>query len=66
MNSKFTFETVEIFFSGGFKMGGGQNLEQLNVEWPIFWISDISNIKRTKDESFDFIIFDLKKKFIFV
>ena len=47
-------------------MGGNHNLEQLNVELPIFRISKIANIKRTKDELFDFIIFDLKKKFIFV
>ena len=45
--------------------GGGQNLEHLNVEWPIFQISEISNIKRRKDELFDFIIFDLKKKLTF-
>ena len=45
-------------------MGGGQTLEQLtiNVEWPIFRTSEISNIKRTKDDLIDFINFDLKKK----
>ena len=41
---------------------GRQNLEQLNVKWPILQTSEISNIKRTNDESFDFIIFDFKKK----
>ena len=34
--------------------GGGQNLEQLNVERLIFRTSEISNVKRTKDELFDF------------
>ena len=38
--------------------GGDQNLEQLNVERPIFRTSKISNIKRMKDELFDYIIFD--------
>ena len=45
-------------------LGRGQNLEQLNVEQPIFRISEISNMKGTKDELFDFIIFDLKKNYI--
>ena len=38
--------------------GGDQNFEQLNVERPIFRTSKISNIKRMKDELFDYIIFD--------
>ena len=38
--------------------GGGQNLEQPNVEWPIFRNFKISNIGRTKDESFDFFIIE--------
>ena len=42
--------------------GGGQNLKQLNVERLIFRTSEISNIKRTKNELFDFIIVVLKKK----
>ena len=43
-------------------MSGGQNLKQLSVKRLIFRTSEIWNIKRTKDELFDFIIFDLKKK----
>ena len=46
------------------RSGCGQNLEQLNVERPIFRTFEISNIKRTKDESFDFIIFNLNKNYI--
>ena len=42
----------------------GQNLEQLNVERPIFRISEISNVEKTKDPLFGFIIFDLKKNYI--
>ena len=38
-------------------MGEGQHLEQPNVERPIFRNFEISNIKRTKDELFDFFIF---------
>ena len=34
----------------------GQPIEQPNVERPIFWNFEIPNIKRTKDESFDFLI----------
>ena len=42
-------------------LGEDQNLE-LNVERLLFRTSKISNIKRTKDELFDFIIFDFFKK----
>ena len=37
--------------------GGGQHFEQSNVEQPIFRNFEIPNIKRTKDELFDFFIF---------
>ena len=50
----------------GKKWVGVKILEQLNVERPIFRTFEISNIKRTKDKLFDFIIFDFEKKFIFV
>ena len=36
----------------------GQHLEQQNVEQPIFCNFEILNIKRTKDELFDFFIFE--------
>ena len=39
-------------------MGGDQNLEELNVERNVFRTSEISKIKKTKDELCDFIIFD--------
>ena len=38
--------------------GGGQNLEQRNVERPIFHNFKITNIKITKDELFDSFIFE--------
>ena len=38
--------------------GGSQLFEQLNVERPIFRNFDIPNIKRTKDELFDFLNFE--------
>ena len=38
--------------------GGGQDLEQRNVERPIFRNFKITNIKITKDELFDSIIFE--------
>ena len=47
-------------------LGEGQNLEQLNLERPIFRTSEISNIKRTKDKLFHFIIFDFFEILIFV
>ena len=37
--------------------GGAQHLEQPNVEQPIFRNFEILNIKKTKDELFDFFIF---------
>ena len=37
-------------------MGGGQNLERPNVEWPIFRKFETSNIEITKVELFDFSI----------
>ena len=37
--------------------GGCQHLEQPNVERPIFRNFQISNIKITKDELFDFFVF---------
>ena len=45
-------------------MGGGQNLEQRNVERPIFRNFKITNIKRTKDELFDSFIFNFFLLFI--
>ena len=42
------------------KKGGSQHFEQSNVERPIFQNFEIPNIKRTKDELFDFFILDLK------
>ena len=39
------------------KWGGCQDLEQRNKERPIFRNFEISNIKITKDELFDFFIF---------
>ena len=59
---QFSLRGYNKFFRVILKLGRGQNLEQLNVERPIFPTSKISNIKRTKDELFDFIIFDLKKE----
>ena len=37
------------------KSGGGQNLERLNVERPIFRKFETSNIEITKVELFDFL-----------
>ena len=39
-------------------MGGGQNLEQLNVERSIFWNFKIANIKITEDVLFHGFIFE--------
>ena len=39
-------------------MGEGQHLEKPNVDQLIFQNFEISNIKRTKDELFDFFIFE--------
>ena len=41
------------------KSGGCQYLEQPNVERPIFLNFEVSNIKITKDELFNFLIFAL-------
>ena len=41
------------------ELGGGQNLEQPDVEWPLFWNYKIANIKIQKDELFDILIFEL-------
>ena len=38
--------------------GGGQNLEQPNVERPIFRKFETSNIEITKVELYDFFIFE--------
>ena len=46
------FEILKIRNIG--RSGGGQHLERLNVELSIFWNFIMSNIKITKDESFDF------------
>ena len=40
-------------------MGGGQHLEQRNEKRPIFRSFEISNIKITKVELFDFLILEL-------
>ena len=39
-------------------MGGVQNLESSNVERPIFWNFEITNIKIAKDELFDYFIYE--------
>ena len=52
-------------YSGSFS-GGGQHLEQPNKERPIFENFEILNIKRTKDEVFDFFISDFLLNCIFV
>ena len=39
-------------------MGGDQNLEQRNVERPVFRNFEIANIKLKKDEFLDDFIFD--------
>ena len=49
-------EVNKKFNSTIFMEGGGQHLEQPNVERPLFRNSKISNIKRTKDELFDLFI----------
>ena len=41
------------------KVGGGQNLER-----PLFWNSEIANIKITKDELFDSFILELIFSFV--
>ena len=38
-------------------MSAGQNLERPNVERPIFWKFETSNIEKTKVELYDFLIF---------
>ena len=38
--------------------GEGQHLERPNVERSIFWNCEILNMKKTKDELFDFFIFE--------
>ena len=48
------------------RMGGSQCLEQSNVERPIFRNCEISNIKITKDELFDFLFSNLLFIFILV
>ena len=44
-------------------MDGGQNLERRNVERTIFRNFKIANIKRTKDELFDYFIFEFNFSF---
>ena len=39
-------------------MGGSKHLERPNVELPIFRNFEISDMKITKDELFDFSIFE--------
>ena len=46
--------------------GGGQKLEQPNLERSIFWNFEISNIRRTEGELFDFFIFAFIYYFCFV
>ena len=43
--------------------GGGQNMERRNVERPIFRKFKIANIKITKDELFDNLIFKFNVSF---
>ena len=45
-------------------MGGGRNLERLNVELPIFRNSEIANSKIRKNELFDFLFFYLFFNFL--
>ena len=48
-------------------MGGGQHLKQpTNVDRPIFRYFEITNFNRTKDELFDFFVYNLFCIFIFV
>ena len=46
--------------------GGGQYLEGPNVERPIFRNFEISNVKITKDELFDFLIFEFIFLFVLI
>ena len=48
------------------KTGGGQNLEQLNVERPIFRKFETSNIEITKVDLFDFSISEFILYFMIV
>ena len=41
-----------------FFLGGGQNLERLNEERPIFRNFKIANIEITNDDLFDIVIFE--------
>ena len=55
------------FYVRTLKMAGrGQNLERPNVEQSIFRNFQISNIKKTKDELYDFFIFEFIFVLIFV
>ena len=59
---KFRFQIYSICgveFEIQILTGGVQNLEQQNVERPIFRNFKIANIKTTKDELFDSFIFEL-------
>ena len=60
--SNWFFHSFEIIWTPN--MGGGQPFEQPHVERPIFWNFEIPNIKRTKDELFDFSNFEFL--FIFI
>ena len=51
------------FYSDWLKTAGGRNLEQWNVERPIFRNFKIANIKITKDELFDNFIFEFNFSF---
>ena len=46
------------------RAGGGQHFEQPNLERPIFRNFEIPNIKRTKNELFDF--FNLEFFFFYI
>ena len=48
------------------EMDGGRNLKQPNVEQPIVRNFEISNIKRTKDELYDFFYFRIYFLFLFL
>ena len=50
----FIHELIFLFL----KMGGGQNLDRQNVEWPIFRNFKIANTKMMKDELFDSFIIE--------
>ena len=45
-------------------MGGVQNLEGSNVERPIFQNFKIANIKKAKNELFDYFIYDFFSKLL--